>query len=219
MALHHSPRIVTSGLVIALDSADVNSYVSGSSSWLDLSGNRSASTLNNGPAYDNSNGGSIVFDGSNDHVLLPTLPSLTSFTIEIWFKCAGAGSVGETSYGTLIGNSGANRLLYNYTPYLLAQLGAGNHFSTIAAPLNTWCCVHYVYNSSNTTAQWFINSTADSTRVGSITLNTTQRLGAYDLANYMLKGNISIAKIYNRNLSAIEILQNYSALKGRYGLK
>ena len=39
MALNHSPRIVTSGLILALDAADQNSYVSGSTTWYDLSGN------------------------------------------------------------------------------------------------------------------------------------------------------------------------------------
>ena len=39
MALHHNPRIVTSGLVLALDAADINSYPGSGTTWYDLSGN------------------------------------------------------------------------------------------------------------------------------------------------------------------------------------
>ena len=66
MALHHSPRIVTSGLVLALDAADRNSYPGSGTTWTDLSGNANNGTLTNGPTFNSANGGSIVFDGTND---------------------------------------------------------------------------------------------------------------------------------------------------------
>ena len=70
MALHHNPRIVTSGLVLALDAADINSYSGSGTTWYDLSGNENHGTLTNGASYGDSNGGVIVFDGSNDYVTL-----------------------------------------------------------------------------------------------------------------------------------------------------
>ncbi len=209
--------IVRNGLVLNLDAAKRDSYPKTGTVWTDLSGNRYNGTLTNGPTYSSVNGGSIVFDGSNDYVSLTTLPSLSSFTVEFWFNCLGSGSTGATDYSVLIGSNNSNRLLYrNTTNVLLAQMGAGNHFSTATIPLNTWGCVHYVYNSSNTTAQWFVNSSADTTLVGAISLNTSQRIGTTDLANYMMRGNIAITKIYNKALSASEVLQNYNALKGRF---
>jgi hypothetical protein len=60
MALAHSPRIVTDGLVLYLDAANTKSYVSGSTTWSDLSRSENSATLINGPTYSNANKGSII---------------------------------------------------------------------------------------------------------------------------------------------------------------
>ena len=57
------PSIVTSGLVLFNDAANRKSYVSGSTSWRDISNNSNNGTLTNGPSFNGSNLGSIVFDG------------------------------------------------------------------------------------------------------------------------------------------------------------
>ena len=66
MAFGNGPRIVTNGLVLALDASDRNSYVSGSSTWFDVSGVGNNGTLTNGPTFNSTNQGSVVFDGAND---------------------------------------------------------------------------------------------------------------------------------------------------------
>ena len=66
MALHHNPRIVTSGLVLALDAGDINSYPGSGTAWKDLSGNGFNATLNNGPVFETDGIGSFFFDQSND---------------------------------------------------------------------------------------------------------------------------------------------------------
>ena len=66
MSFNNGPTIVTNGLVLALDAGDRNSYVSGSTTWFDLTGVNNG-TLVNGPTFNTGSGGSIVFDGSNDY--------------------------------------------------------------------------------------------------------------------------------------------------------
>ena len=68
MGFGNGPRIVSNGLVLALDAADKNSYPGSGITWRDVSGNNNNGTLTNGPTFDSSNGGSIVFDGTNDFV-------------------------------------------------------------------------------------------------------------------------------------------------------
>jgi hypothetical protein len=68
MALSHSPRIVTDGLVLCLDAANKRSYPGAGTTWIDLTANKNNGTLVNGPTFDSANGGSIVFDGTNDRV-------------------------------------------------------------------------------------------------------------------------------------------------------
>jgi hypothetical protein len=80
-------KIVTNGLVLALDAADRNSYPGSGTSWTDLSGNENTGTLTNGPTYSSTNGGSIVFDGANDYVSTPlTNVNNVNFTYSVWFK-------------------------------------------------------------------------------------------------------------------------------------
>ena len=88
MAFNYSPKVVTDGLVLYLDAANPKSYVSGSTTWGDLSRGGNNGTLVNGPTFDGGNGGSIVFDGVNDYGTVPTNPLLitTEFTKSIWFN-------------------------------------------------------------------------------------------------------------------------------------
>ena len=82
-------KIVTNGLVLALDAANPKSYVSGSTTWRDLSGNNNSGSLVNGPTYSSDSGGSIVLDGVDDGVTVPTKTTLqppTSLTLESIFK-------------------------------------------------------------------------------------------------------------------------------------
>ena len=85
MAFGNGPRIITNGLVLALDAADRNSYVSGSTTWTDLSGNGRNATLTNGPTFNSENGGCIVFDGVDDYALSSlSVNSITNVTIQCW---------------------------------------------------------------------------------------------------------------------------------------
>ena len=51
MGLTHSPRIVTDGLVLALDAANVKSYGGSGTTWTDLSGKGNNGTINGSPSY------------------------------------------------------------------------------------------------------------------------------------------------------------------------
>jgi hypothetical protein len=89
MALAHSPKIVTDGLVLCLDAGNPKSYPGSGTTWTDLSGNGNNGTLVNGVGYNSGNGGSLVFDGVNDRVTINasshTNLSSGNFTISSWF--------------------------------------------------------------------------------------------------------------------------------------
>ena len=74
MAFGNGPRIVTNGLVLALDAADKNSYPGSGNTWFDVSGNNNHITLTNGPTFSNN---SIVFDGVDDFGTIDSNASLT----------------------------------------------------------------------------------------------------------------------------------------------
>ena len=68
MGIRRGPNIVRDGLVFAVDAANPTSYPGSGTIWKDQTVNQNNGTLTNGPTFDSGNGGSIVFDGSNDYV-------------------------------------------------------------------------------------------------------------------------------------------------------
>ena len=63
--------IVTDGLVLRLDAGNRNSYPGSGTTWTDLSGNGNNGTLSaTSIGYNSANGGSLVFDGTDDYVNL-----------------------------------------------------------------------------------------------------------------------------------------------------
>ena len=80
MAFSYSPKIIVDGLVLYLDAANSYSYVSGSLNWNDLSRSQTSGSLINGPTFNSGNGGSIVFDGADDYVVIPNTSSSLTFS-------------------------------------------------------------------------------------------------------------------------------------------
>jgi len=85
MALHHSPNIVTNGLVLALDASDPKSYSGSGTTWFDRSGNGYNATLNNSPTISN---GRVSFNGTNNSATISSLnlSNTASITLSFWCK-------------------------------------------------------------------------------------------------------------------------------------
>ena len=89
------PKIITTNLTSYLDAANPSSYPGSGTTWTDLSGNNNNFILTNGPTYDNRNGGSISFDGTDDYLLNNSLVLNynANFTIQFWFNTNSLGGV------------------------------------------------------------------------------------------------------------------------------
>jgi hypothetical protein len=223
MALHHNPRIVTQGLVLHLDAADKNSYPGTGTAWNDLSGLGNNGTLLNGPTFNPANGGSIVFDGVNDYTIIPDSPALKlngNFTIMLWHR----GITKTNTYpGPLCkGNSGAVGggyiLFYTSVNNGEIYLKRDNVQFSISNAVNTyWSHITFTYDGTN--VRGYLNgifSYISSTVTYSANAdNSSLLLGRADQ-----HGNAAIGtmQMYNKALSAQEILQNYNATKSRFGL-
>ena len=228
MALLNGPRIVTSGLVLNLDAADRNSYPGSGTTWTDLSGNNNNGTLTNGPAFNSANGGSIVFDGTNDYANCgnnTTLDITETFTISLWINPVRNNVASYIldkdfdKYAIIIGYQSGFVNFYNgeYQPTATTtQIGISN---------NVWTNIVYTKNLNSLSNNWsgYKNGSAVFTVTRSFTNTTssaqlnigTSRPGGFNAA---YGGSIATTQIYNRALSAQEIQQNYNATKTRYGL-
>jgi hypothetical protein len=219
-------NIVTNGLVLYLDAANYLSYTSGSTTWNDLSGNNNSGSLVNGPTFSSTNAGSIVFDGTNDTVQANAVNS-SYFTLSVWVKWTQFVS-SDQGYAILSNNTSTNNgyMLYQGTsaPYntvkifvctpTLAVVTSNTLLST-----NVWYNLTVTYNGN--LILLYINSIVDNSapQTGTVTSNPGSLiLGKTGYLNAYFNGNLANVQIYNRALSASEVLQNYNATKARFGL-
>jgi len=240
MSLSHSPSIVTNGLVLLLDAANSKSYPGTGAAWTDLSGNGNTGTLTNGPTYSNVNNGSIVFDGVDDYALVTNPATLRNqnFTLSVWINPAtqtkGIVSIVDfdhasgPSQGWVLQSEDAttnrNYYLAWYTGTQFQPTGGGGFGSGKGIQITTSVWQNIVYCKNGTSLLGYMNGTqvytgtaTDSTV--SYPINRNLRVGNYvQDASRGFTGNIATAQIYNRALSATEVLQNFVALRGRYGI-
>ena len=235
MAYSTFKPIVTDGLVLNLDAANRRSFVSGSTVWNDLSGRGNTGTLNGPtgglPSYSSANGGSIVFDGTDDYVNCGTVNSLGSnpalpFSVSVWVKknVNGTASVFEKYQGiTITGVWGwLVRLDQPSTNDVFlylnkSQVSESVILATGVLSLNTWINITFTYDGSF--GYLYINGvfkSSGATTGGTISTRNFN-LGILSVNNGLpLNGNIGNVLGYTKTLSATEVLQNYNALKNRY---
>ena len=208
-------KIVTDGLVLALNAADPNSYPGSGTTWRDMSGNGNNGTLTNGPTFNSGNGGSIVFDGVDDYVTGSFNQNPTQFTINVWVNLITNNTVGAgivSTNGT--GETG--------TSFIFIQMGGGvkpfqfnTVANTVAPTLNTWYMVTGVQTA--TQQSLYINNSLINTSTASGSLGTNYVVSRRWDGLY-LNARIGSVQIYNRALTQAEITQNYNAQKSRFGL-
>lgn len=199
------------------------------SNWRDLSGNNNTGTLTNGPTFSTANMGSIVFDGVDDYVIDdPTINmplGSSSRTICVWAYLNNYSSNVFIHIGT--NSSGQKYIFQVYTSdfvYIFTDGVNNNNNVTITdaqrPTLNVWN--HLTFKNEGQNYEYFLNGISQKTGTFSTTLNTvTQRylIGKRDdVATGTLNGRIATLSVYNRALSATEVLQNYNATKSRFGL-
>ena len=127
MGVNYNPKIVTDGLVLCYDAANDRSYPNTGTTWTDLAGSNDG-TLTNGPTFDTTNGGSIVFDGTNDRIAIPiaSLPApnnSANFTYEAVVKFDSLGwrtvfsqNAGSGTGRIFLGVHGTNSKLVTFIP-------------------------------------------------------------------------------------------------------
>jgi len=229
-------NIVRDGLVLYLDAKHSYPNASGTNpdvyTWYDMSGNENHGELKNGVGYSPVGGGSLVFDGTNDYVTLTDFSLGSQITLSCWIKTS------TTPFSQLIarGNNGNNLGVYLSINLATGLLSAGGNnssgwnakdISNITINDNRWHYVAGVYNQSSNSVTGYVD--------GNVGITTTV---TFDTDNYSPKntnlarnqipgaggdiqwynGNIAQVSMYKRALSAQEVLQNYNALKGRFGL-
>jgi len=219
--------IVTDGLIFNLDAGFTPSYSRSGTTWYDVGGTNNG-TLTNGPTFNSGNGGSIVFDGSDDRIMLSTTQYTTGtqpWTILFWVNFDDL-----TKHTHLTGVPDQDP--GGWAP--LAHYGAGREdykqawwdrdgwrSSSTSLSENTWHQVGLYYDGDNTIG-FILDGQYDNATTGGGTFNPIARIGALGYRQHSndryFDGKITSTSLYTRLLAQTEILQNYNATKGRFGL-
>lgn len=227
-------QIIKNNLVANYDAL---TGVSGST-FVDSSGNGNDATIFNGAATTVFSGTTVLrLDSASSQYFGDTsgYGSIlnSAFTFDVWCY-----PLAEGVAGTLVGEWGGSSFNTDWTD---AQMGfnanqincgvynAGYATAKTGWTANTWYNIVMTYNGSTSpTLRTFVNNIAGGTLPGvkeNPPTGTYLSMGKYDnsatylngVANYF-NGYIGSWKIYNRALTAVEVAQNYNALRGRYGL-
>ena len=198
-------KIVSNGLILNLDAAQLRSYPTTGTTWTDLSGNGYNATLVNGPTFNSANGGSIVFDGTNDYALVSSVVNYKSVsgwlyitTTQVFNQYIFDARLGSSQGYVYTGETGPdwNQLYINGV--LTTITPSVNGYALNYLPVNQW--FHFYYRNT-------------SLRTGTITL-----FARYTFVEGFRAGRYGAFYAYNRDLTATEVSQNYDSTKSRFGL-
>lgn len=215
------PAIVTSGLIINLDAANINSYTGTGTKWYDLTNNNNDVTLVSSPIYNS--GGYFTFNGTTQYAISDSTSLLggtgnIAHSVEMWVNFSvidniyrwWLSEIGPYTTGShhWIGTSGTSTQFGVY---------AGGQTSPILSGINNW--QHIVSTHDGTNYKVYVNSILKGTTSATFGFTSSQwNIGKPQGAEGYFNGKISIGRIYNRAITDVEVTQNYNALKSRYGL-
>jgi hypothetical protein len=200
----------------------------------DFSGGGNFATSVNGPTYSSANGGSLVFDGTNDYTENSS-PNLgitgdISATLSCWFydentSTSTAQALFVYGNGPTSGDSIA--IILQNLSFSAAYNGGNNaYIANNVYTLNNWnnAVITKTPGPINTTTKLYLNGVEQTiTSSSTITPNVSSRIirvGRWSNEGFPIyfKGRVSNCSIYNRALTAAEVQQNYNALAPRFAV-
>ena len=234
MATKYSPKMVTNGLILSLDAANTKSYPKSGTTWTDLSGNGNTGTLTNGPTFSAGNMGGIVFDGVDDYVTVANASSLNpsnGISVSVWVKFTSTINntrqmlvEKHTSPGSGWWFAGEN----NKIVWLILGTSGGEKYIDLTNNTSLISGIIYnivgTYDATGSTLKLYVNGRDDGGTIlgGGSGLSFSSNPLIIGKQHNWGNGPSSITmfntSLYNRALTAAEILQNYNATKSRFGL-
>ena len=229
MALVHSPRIVTDGLVFAFDAKNTKCYPGSGTTFTEMI-IPGAGEFVGSPTYDAE--GFFTFNGTSTGLVVPNSTNLDNQTIsvEAVAKCT------TTSQNGFLFEKGYVNTQYSLfhesaTLKLRGHTGAGYETLaqiTTATYIGTTDWYHIIATFTSGTQKIYVDGSECTLSAGgtvSGTLSTSvggMSIGCYGgyagSHSYWYSGDIAIVRVYNKVLSADEVRQNFEAHRGRFGL-
>lgn len=232
MGHYHNPQIILDGLIFAIDAANPRSY-SGSGITVNDIVAGSGGTLV-GTTYSSVNAGTFVFDGVDDYINIPYPSGINTgspITLCLWAKWITVGTDTSTiqvlvdnNYQTSPGSIGfeiQDRPDLGKVLEWGAQPGAGITRCTSDFQVGDGTWRHITGTNDGATSILYVDGVQSGLARTAAGIGSSQayiNIGRWDFGNNRnMNGSISGLMIYNRALSAKEVLKHYNSTKSRYG--
>jgi hypothetical protein len=237
MSAYGGPYIVTDGLVFDMDFASTKCYAGSGRSCYDISTSNIIGELGTAglfqPVFNSSvNNKYFSFNGTTNNRLIrapnSTLLDTQTPSVEVWIK---TNAISQEGFWFEKGVVNSQYSLFQNGSDILWRQNFGGTFNQLTmttsagAGINTSTWFQVVGTFITGSRKLYVNGilkNSDSQTGTIATHNGGMSIGVYGGYNgsrgYYYNGDIAIVRVYNRELSATEILFNYNALKGRFGL-
>ncbi len=220
------PEIVA-GADLNLNATNSSSYSGSGTTWTDLSGNGYNATLHNSVGYSSLNGGYLTFDGVGNYATFTMTKIGTTISVEIWANYSTLADImilGFGYYDVYANAAGSGVIGFNTGAGDIYGVNTVNNLGV----LNQWTHFVFVMNTGSYTSNKIYINGVSQTMVqiqGSISAananfnNGAGIIGGWLGGGYLYNGYMSTFRVYNKELTQAEVLQNYNATKDRYDLE
>lgn len=229
MAISAGPDISESGLILNLNAIDYRSYRGTGTGWIDTSGAGNNITLYNDPVF-SCCPATFTFNGTDEYGSAGDNDNLMPSTITVETFTAATNEVNLTHVMNIVGKgnwNSAGRLILGYKSggFLTFVYRCGGWYEGAQYSLNDFDATqwHHIVGTSDGTADRLyldgvlVNSSTSNYTTS--TLNNDDFLIADSYVGYAkYPGKIALVRVYNRALNLNEIQQNYTAIRGRFGI-
>ena len=222
---------ITNGIKLHLDASNLYSYGNSGTAWNDISGNGINGTLVNAPLYDGANGGVFSFNGTNQTVSISSILNAYPFTISFWASHPTSWVPTTTVMHELLNMSIAGQRVSigttnqpGWTNGPSLMYGGTNHWtiSATSAGMSTGFTniVYVVFASNDSRHQIYVNGVAQTmiNNGGAHGGTAGWQIASNGSSGEYWPGQIASAQVYNRTLTQTEVIQNYNALRNRFGI-
>ena len=238
MALNYGPTIVTDGLVLALDAADINSYPGTGTTWYDTAGSGTAGSISNTTITSGTGLTTFTFSNTLGMVSMTKSPPTGSLTLEYWIRLESNPNTGGNNNWRFLYNQGfggsflhivEENSAINFTVFKSGTYRTiGGTFTQAVLTIGQWTHLVYTYNQSSGDAACYQNGvliTSGNMVPGggildsSTTINVSNNNGSSDPNGAgAFPGSLSIMRLYSLDFTLSQVQQNYNATKTRFGL-
>jgi hypothetical protein len=212
------PPIVTDGLIAHLDAGNINSYPgSQSATWFDISGQGADAALNGTVGFVNSGTSSyFIFDGDSANCMTSSL-SQNYQDCTLIFQPDFSYNVGDANLAYGLGVDADRTMRFGNangsSPWSISNPGNNGDWAYTTAT-NYYLNGTVIPGAGNLVTGWNILGAARTNQ----SWGSTPYVWGTGYSSRGFKGKLAVILLYNRVLTEAEQLQNYAALRARFGL-